>query len=322
MHSLNPITVDTSHPARSWMSFRIRVGSAALLTVCLGTLLGCGHASSGTTAQANVAPANATTVAQAGAEMDTAAKAMDEIAAGDKTQSSTAPAQITPESDTCNDQAFKSDTALLSPADVKFYLTVMRAAAQRVSNPTPEDLAAIQKSNALDAAMSAAAKANEPRQTAISAVYAKYDGSLRDAMNRQDFAAIKSIQAQQNKELAAIGPLQDVPSLDAAAQQRADYLHGDVDKMIVHDRHLDACRYKHVSWLMDHQTESSFGVATCPAGQTCAFVRAGDAERFRKQKMADEQNAKLIAPWRAEIISLQTFVKQKTCHQNCGRGKS
>ena len=102
----------------------MRVASMLLLTLCIGSMNACGHASSDTSnTMPVIAVANPGTTAEQTADAGRAAPPSSDDSAMDDNSGDP---QLTPR----------------STADVQLYLTVMRAAAERVRHPTADDFAA------------------------------------------------------------------------------------------------------------------------------------------------------------------------------------
>lgn len=113
----------------------MRVASMLLLTLCIGSMNACGHASSDTsTTMPVIAAANPGTTAEQTADAGGAAPPSSSDSAMDDNSGDP---QLTP----------------LSAADVQLYLTVMRAAAERVRHPTADDFAAQKRAQAWQTAI-------------------------------------------------------------------------------------------------------------------------------------------------------------------------
>lgn len=209
----------------------------------------------------------------------------------------------------------------LTADDIQLYLSVMRAAAERVQHPSPEDLAALQQFKSHEAAEKAAAKANASNQAAQEAIDAKFQPKLEAAMKAAESggngSALMAVVAEQNKEKSAY-PLREVPPLDDAVLDRAqNFTSGNADLQIVSERHLDQARYSHVSdeiqAIIDPFPQGPSVDGHCDG---CGPTTAAEWARYHKQqayaKKVDAmmaRNRKALAPYAAEIGSLQLTVR-------------
>lgn len=284
--------------------------SLVLLALCIGSLNGCGHA-------ANDASAPHANAGSGSPDQALADRTMD---AG--TPDATSPDSKSESAQAGTDAAPQVDESLmpLSPDDIQLYLTVMRAAAERVRHPTPEDLAAIQQVKTHDAAEAAATKANATNQAARDAIDARFqpqlDAAMKAAASSGNGSVLLAAVAEQNKEKSAY-PLQQVPSLDSDVQLHAFVLgQGEADSEIVTERHLDETRYGHVKDVIENIIDPN------PAGPSidgrCDGCGNGiSAAEWAKRKAQAKKisamkarNSQALAPYAAEIRSLQQVVRK------------
>ncbi len=208
-------------------------------------------------------------------------------------QGSAASSGIKPDSNSAN--------APLTQADINLYLTVMRAAAERVHHPTAADLAAIQRAKTDEAAQNKAAAANKPVMAKINAAMQ----ASQAAFQHGDPDAARAAQATVGKEMALV----QTPTIDEHADDLAQaFRSGQVDELIVKERHINEDLYDGIVDRIEAAMPSPYAAFGDGGG--------GDVMTSEQRKAAAEYEAALarwrreLAPYRSEIEALEKVVRK------------
>jgi hypothetical protein len=191
--------------------------------------------------------------------------------------------------------------APLRADDIALYLSVMRAAADRVRHPTAADRAAIQRTKADAAANSKLAAANQPIEAELSAAMQASQAAAR----RGDFDAARAAQTkaiQLGKQLRQ--PVLDEPAADIASAFQS----GQADRLIVQERHIDSDRYDRIVSRVEDAVPNPY--AAVGSGDGGDVMTAAQRQAEAKYEAALATWREQLASDRSEIAALEKVVRE------------
>ena len=272
----------------------MRITSLFLLALCLGSLCACGHAATdpvGTTAKSAAATTNGKVKVDATASQN---QSSDDVVAQTSSNDDNAPPVA---------KAHPLWSTPLSSNDVQTYLSVMRAAAERVQHPTAADLAAQQRAKAQAAtAESFSAQAQKASVAAETAQKA-----MMDAAQRGDFAKAKALAAQALPPPPIPASVSESPAEQAADMDWMSISGGSADEVIAEQRHIDTAHWSDIERAVEDAVPSPNTAYGEGDGGYTPTAQERKAEAESEALIA--QNKKTLAPHVAEIHSLEITVR-------------